>query len=171
LHTTPIWLCAGIASIWSLISIIFRVIKIINRRLKKLPAYKYQRTQFIRPILTIIIYLCVIGVARLSLRSAELYGIKIAKQIQAQCKELGTCPETIDGWDIEKDEYRIKVSKYYGEYGAKYLLSYGVYNDNIDFVIELMHHFEEGLIIRGGVNKELTAVICDSDDCKDVPIE
>lgn len=166
-----LWYPAIVAFIWSVISIIVRAIKTIIRHRKKLPAIKYQRTQFIRPILTIVVYLCVIGVVRLSIRSADDYGIKIAKQIQAQCKEQGICLNKIDGWVDVGENARAMSYIFYGKYGTKYFLRYYINDDKNEFTIDVKHNIDESFYIKGGVNKKLKATFSGYMHSKNIPID
>jgi hypothetical protein len=168
--TTAFWLPASIAFLWSVISLLINIVRIIVRGLRKRLQIKFVKTRFLRPSLTIVIFLTVTFLVHKSLLSANKYGIEVAKKIQAIVEASGVCPEKIQGWEVDKWDPN-KCTTRYGKYGAKYPIRYMLSQDRKEFTIVVYYNFEEGLFVTGGVNLELKAVHSGPDEAVDVPIE
>ena len=92
----------------------------------------------------------------LSLKSADVYAVEIARQIQNSCDVNSVCPEIIEGWKTSDREW-VSCSIMYGKYGAKYPIRYKVSDDRCEFSIAVRHNIDERFYVTGGVNQELKA--------------
>ncbi len=168
--TMSFWVPASIAFLWSVVSVLINIVRIIVRGLRKRPQIKFAKTRFLRPALTIIIFLTVAFLVHQSLLSANKYGIEAAKKIQAIVDVNGICPEKIQEWEVYKWDPNQCVTKY-GKYGTKYPIRYMASQDRKEFTIMVYNNFDERLYVSGGVNLELKAVHSGPGWDVDVPIE
>jgi hypothetical protein len=152
------------------LSIIVKVVRIIVRKLRTKPQINYTKTRFIRPALTVAIFLSIVFFVRQSLHSANEYAIETGKKDQAEAEANGICPKKIKGWEAGKYDPNDSVISY-GKYGTKYPVRYHTSKDMKEFVIVVRHNIDEGLHVNGGVNRELKATYWEPGNSADVPIE
>jgi len=169
--TCLFWFLAIIAFLLSIISISIRTITIIVRAI----AHKHQsamaKIKFIRPALTLLIFSLVAISVRLSLISADEFGIETAKRIKSVADANGICPKKLEGWEPDFRDANDSIM-FYGKYGTKYPIKYTPSKDLKEFTIKVRHHIDYALFIYGGVNVPLTTDrYIDEDEWVKVPIE
>lgn len=152
-----LWLPGQIAFLVSMISIITSFIKFFRLGKNKDERDKI-KIRFIRPILTILIFLFATLCLNASRNSADDYAVNMSKRIQNTCNAEKLCPETIVGWgSIPKWEMGYSSEMFYGKYGTKYRITYSVSEDRQSFNMAVSHNIDEGFFIEGGVSKELSS--------------
>jgi hypothetical protein len=104
--------------------------------------------------MVIIIFPSVVCIVKLSLKSADTYAVKVAKDIQEICDSNCACPKFIKGWKVD-DRKRWVCETMYGKYGTKYPIRYNV--EGNDFWVLVRHNIDEDFSISGGVDKILEA--------------
>jgi len=149
------WFPAIIAFLLSIISILIRTITIIVRAIAHKPQPAMTKIKFIRPALTLLIFLFVAILVLLSLISADEFGIKTAKKIKSAADANGICPKKLEGWKPGHWDANDSVL-FYGKYGTKYPIKYTPSEDLKEFTIKVRHHIDYALFIYGGVNAPLT---------------
>jgi hypothetical protein len=154
LMTSILWTPVYVAVLWSVISIIINIRRLYRRDAQVSPPFKNIKIRFVRPVLTIIIFLGVRTVVSMSILSADKYAIETAKAIQNRVVAEGSCPRKIEGWSDGSHE-SVASECFYGKYGTKYPVRYRISDDGKDFSISVRHNIDEGFIVTGGVNKQL----------------
>jgi hypothetical protein len=170
ISTVVFWIPAHIAFWWAILSLVFNVVRIIIRKLRKKPQIEYVKMRFIRPVLTIAIFLPVYFFAIQSLLSADEFAKEMGKKIQADSDANGMCPKKIQDWEVDKRDPNINKIMY-GKYGAKYPLRYYVSENGKEFNIRVYHNIDEAFYVRGGVDRKLAATYSGPDKDVNVPIE
>ena len=157
ISTTQIWIHAIIAVLFSLISVLLKTVGALIRKVKgKKLTEPTLRIKLIRPVLVICIVIGAFILVNLSLKSANVYAVEIAKEIQNSCDINSVCPEIIEGWKIS-DRENISCSIMYGNYGTKYPVRYKSSDDKCEFSIVVRHNIDESFYVTGGVNQKLKA--------------
>lgn len=157
LITSIFWASGELFFLISIISIIWKLFKLRSLCAHgDILAIASLKTKLIRPTLTIAIFLFALLFAFLSIKSADAYGIKTAKLIQAECATQGICPETISGWSKPLSSTYAASETYYGLFGTKYILRYIIINNQSEFEVEVRHNIDESFSVKGGVNKALS---------------
>jgi hypothetical protein len=164
------WICAGIAFLWSIISLIVNLLRIIIRKLRKKTQIEFCKIRFLRPILTIIIFLLVAFFVHQSRVSADKYGIETAKKIQDVADSNGICPKKIQDWEADKWDPNDSITMY-GKYGTKYRLRYHTSEDRKEFVISVRHNIDEYFHVSGGVDRKLKDTYSGPSNTVYLPIE
>jgi len=79
--------------------------------------------------------------------------LKRVKKIHVICNAQNNCPGRIEGWEdgVEGDWYSSFII--YGNFGAKFRITYKVADDGQSFRMTVKHNIDEGFDISGGVNK------------------
>ena len=149
-----LWLPGQIAFLISIVSIIATFVKFIRLGKDKEEQNKI-KIRFVRPILTILIFLFALLCLKASQKSADDYATITGKRIQGICNAEKSCPKKIDDWDNPPDDGYLPSIIYYGKYGTKYMIYYSISKDGKEFDITVKHNIDEGLDISGGVGKEL----------------
>jgi hypothetical protein len=155
--TMVFWVPAGVAFLWSIISIVINTLRTIIRRLCRKPQVSHFKIRFLRPAFTIAIFLAVAFSVHQSLLSANKYGIEAAKKIQGIVDANGICPEKVQGWEVYKWDPNHCITRY-GKYGAKYPIRYMPSQNRREFTVMVYSNFDERLYVSGGVDLELKAV-------------
>jgi len=168
--TMPFWAPAGFAFFWSVISLLINVVIIIVRRLRKRPQIIFNKTRFVRPILTICIFLIVFSFVQQSRFSANKYAMEVGKEIQSIADTNGICPEKIQGWVVSERDPNM-YGNMYGKYGTKYPVKYLPSENRKEFTISVYNNIDEHFYVTGGVELELRATHSGPGGSKEVPIE
>ena len=125
----------------------------IKKIIRKSPIDK---GKFVRPLLTIAAF----WIANISLqmaeKSADLYGMEVAKTVQTTCNQQHQCPEYIDGWINAKDAWW-NCHTLQGYLGIKYAIRYISKDDRKKFSVEVKHNIDESLWIDGGVDTPISS--------------
>ncbi|MDD4183692.1 MAG: hypothetical protein PHT53_07760, partial [Candidatus Omnitrophica bacterium] len=112
-----LWLPGQIAFLISIVSIIINLINFIRLNNNKVGQDKI-RIRFVRPMLTILVFLFALLCVNASRNSADNYAIDVSKRIQDVCNADKICPEAIAGWEnIPKGEFWYSSVIVYGKYG------------------------------------------------------
>ena len=165
-----LWIPAIIAFLWSALSLIINNVRIILRKSRGKPQIDYVRARFVRPAMTITIFLSVNFLVNQSLHSADEFAKETAMKVQYEANANGVCPEKIEGW--EPDRWNPNDCMIiYGKYGTKYKIGYSTSEDRIEFSIGVRHNIDEGFYITGGVNKELKVFHSGPSGDREVPID
>jgi hypothetical protein len=165
-----VWLPAYIAFIWSIVSIIINIVRIIFIKLRKKPYINYVKVRFVRPVLTIVIFLFVNFIVNQSLRSADEFAKQMGRKIQDETKINGVCPKTIQDWEVDKYDPNINIT-WYGKYGTKYPLKYYTSENGKEFNIRVYHSIDRAFHVSGGVDRKLAAIYSGHGKDVNVPIE
>ena len=121
---------------------------IVNRIRKKIP---FQRALF-RPLFSVMIIIGALVLVHASQGTADKFGRRIAHAVDIKCKKDGRCPESVDGFECDPDR---GCRTLYGDYGAKFRVSYTVSKDRMNFIVVVHHNIDEALILEGGVTDEI----------------
>lgn len=88
---------------------------------------------------------------------------------------MGKCPEDYKEWSFQgrnkrvgSEEKYLEFSKKYGKFGTKYKIYYLLSEDKKDFSIIVRHNIDEGLYIKGGIDKKLQAEECVEHNCREL---
>jgi hypothetical protein len=168
--TCLFWIPAIIAFLWSLLSLIINIVRIIFRKVRKKPQINFVKLRFFRPALTVIIFLFVHFFVNRSLSSADKFAKETAIKIQAQINTSGECPKKIEDWESDKWDPNISIIMY-GKYGTKYPVRYHTFEDGKEFEISVRHNIDEGFFVSGGINRALTAKRFGPGGSVEVPID
>ena len=122
--------------------VIFSVISIIA----KLIFFKKRKYYLPRPVLTIAIFILILGIAHWSYGTTLEQVSDAAKIIQQQCNANLVCPENPVGWEL--DGSRVKRS----DLGKWFKYSASYHNQAESFNIRVYHGPDVGHNITGGVN-------------------
>ena len=156
---SPISLCA----IWlpvlpylvaSIIILIVRIVRIIKK-----PYDKMRRIKLVRPTLVIVIFVLAFCCHGVSKNMANKYLFELAQDIQSRCNSNGIRPESMEGWQsgvsllTKKCYFKSEIRKL----GIRYPLHYYPSDDEKSFNVEIIHGFNMGIYVKGGVGKELKA--------------
>ena len=127
-----------------LISVISLVIKLvfIKKRKYYLP----------RPLLTILMFIGIIGIANWTYEIALEQAVSAAEEINRQCNEKSACPENPAGWKVR--DYRISRDDF--GYWFTYQASYS--SKATSFEIYLYRGPDVGDSISGGVGQTIKVV-------------
>jgi len=168
--TIDFWGPAFIAYLWSIVSLLINIIRIIVRAYKKEQQIKFVKTRFVRPILTICIFLIVFSFVQQSRFSANKYAMEVGKEIQSIADTNGICPEKIQGWVVSERDPNM-YGTMYGKYGTKYPVKYLPSENRKEFTISVYNNIDEHFYVTGGVELELRATHSGPGGSKEVPIE
>jgi hypothetical protein len=168
--TIIFWIPADIAFLWATLSLVFNVVRIILRKLRKKPQIEYVKIRFVRPVLTIAIFLSVSFLVNQSLHSADEFAKKTGRKIQDETKINGVCPKTIQDWEVDKHDPNINIT-WYGKYGTKYPLKYYISENGKEFNVRVYHNIDKAFYVSGGVDRKLTATYSGHGKDVNVPIE
>jgi hypothetical protein len=150
-----LWIPGQIAFLISIISVIIKLIKLIRLDKTQKELRNQLKIRFIRPMLTILIFLFAVLCLRASRNSADNYAIATSRKIQEICNAKKLCPENIVEWQNVPEARGHNSSILYGKYGTKYRIFYSVSEDRQTFNMAIRHNIDEGLYIEGGVGKQL----------------
>lgn len=170
IRTTFVWFPADIACIWSIVNLLVNIIRVIFRAYKKKPQIELVKARFVRPILTICVFIVISSFVQQSRFSANEYAIEVGKEIQAIADTNGICPEKIQGWEVFERDPNICITMY-GKYGTKYPVRYLLSEDRREFTISVYNNFDESFCVNGGVGLELKATHSYPSGIVEVPIE
>ena len=162
-----VWLPLFPFLIGSVISLFIRIYFILFK-----PQDKLIKIKFIRPVLTILIFVFVFNYHKTSKHMANSYAIELAQRIQSVCDVNGLCPEAFVDWENEKG-FRDEPN-YFSTSITKLAISYYIYyrpsKDRMNFSLYLSHGFNMGINFKGGVNKKLKATYSNEGGECDFPI-
>ncbi|MHC4742243.1 MAG: hypothetical protein ACYS8Z_10040 [Planctomycetota bacterium] len=155
--TSGIWLTAIISTFISVCSILVNVVVAIDRKVERgEPISRRLAVRLVRPVLVVCLFFFADNMVDLSMKSADIYAVELARQMQRICNANGICPESVKEWPYEYSESDIGQF-YYGKYGTTYPIRYDVSEDGKEFEIMVFHNMDEDFYVTGGVNKELRA--------------
>ena len=168
-----VWLPVLLFVLGSIIILIIRISMIIIKTIIRKPVDKLTKIKLIRPILTIFVFISVFIYHRVSLNMANQYVFNLAKDIQTDCDSNGLCPDSILDWKEDKTIFTNSI--YYSNTIYKLCIPYPVnYYPSVDrksFTIDLIHGFNMGIYIDGGINQKLKAVYSNEGFQCEIPIE
>jgi hypothetical protein len=163
-----IWLPILLFLLGSVISLFARVVAILLK-----PHDKLIKIKLIRPALTILIFVCVFAYHKISKNMADIYGIKLAQEIQTICDSNGLCPESVANWKEQEG--------FWGEPNCfsttihRLIIPYGIYyhpsEDRKSFTVYVSHGFNMGTSVEGGIDKKLKATYSDEGGEYEIPIK
>jgi len=122
---------------------------------KRLRGQTQFRKELIRPLLAILIIVAAAGLVAASRHSADEFGRRIARNAQQICNERGECPLIVEGLSHLEGRTRGLCRTSYGDYGAKFVITYSASEDRKTFQVTVRHNIDEALILQGGVHQEL----------------
>ena len=143
--TAILWFVAFVVFVKSIASLA----KSIYRRVR---GKKQFQKELIRPALAIIIIILDVMLIVASQNSADTFARHVANIAQGQCKKNDKCPDRVDGMEFVENGLS-KIS--YGDYGAKYPVTYKVSEDKKSFGVTVRHSIDSFLTIKGGVENEI----------------
>ena len=159
LITSVLWFIADIIFVISVFSFAWKFVKMYKfHRVGDLDSVASIKRKMVRPALAIFIISLATLCGFLSIKSADMYGIEVAKKIQSECVTERICPQIVTGWsDVRSTETYPTSATFYGLFGTEYLLKYTPKNNLTEFDIEVRHSIDESFSIVGGVDQSLSA--------------
>ncbi|MEN6308705.1 MAG: hypothetical protein ABFD91_13240 [Anaerohalosphaeraceae bacterium] len=146
------WISAGVAFLFSTVSLFFQFSRIIFCFYTKKAQIPFFKMRLLRPAITIVIFLLACFSLRLSLRAADRYAVQKAKEIQAKVNVEKKCSRVFEEWPEE--------GLMYGRFGTKYPIMYYLSNEDPNtFIIFVRHSIDDGFYIKGGIDRELDVYV------------
>jgi hypothetical protein len=162
-----VWLPVLPFLLFSIIALIARIIRILlnssDRTLK---------IRLVRPVLTIALFMFVFSYHAVSNNMAGTYAIDLAKEIQAECASDGLSPASMENWNemygiLGDPNYFLTTVK---RLGVPYIYVYRTSKDLKKFTVTVLHGFNMGTRIQGGVDKPLKAFHLDTDGMYEISL-
>jgi hypothetical protein len=150
----PMLLCLPV----SLFILIVRTIQLGVKLTRKNPTGTLP-LKFIRPGLVVLVFIVAAIVQRVSITSADRHAFDLAAQLQKQCETSGHCPAALDGWKTRPNfiAHATFNASHVRKLGIDYPLQYDATPDGKSFTITIVHGFNMGITIEGGIGKPLKA--------------
>jgi hypothetical protein len=103
---------------------------------------------------------------------ASTYAIDLAKEIQVKCASDGLSPASMENWNqinglFGDPNYFLTTVK---RLGVPYTYFYKTSKDLKKFTVTVLHGFNMGTRIQGGVDKPLKAFYLDTDGMYEIPL-
>ena len=152
--TIIFWIIGFLICFMAFILLVIRLIKFAMLKQEQKEKRKAACIGFIRPGMTVIMFLIAFMFVNLLRISADNYAKVTGKKIQDSCNAKRQCPPTIVGWENASEGMWYSSVVFYG-WGAKYRITYTVSKDKKEFYITVKHNIDEGFDVSGGVEESL----------------
>jgi hypothetical protein len=151
----------------SVVVLLVRIVQLVRNKSDKMV-----RMKFVRPVLTVVMFIIVSNHYRALANQANSYAIGLAAQLQRQCDADGLCVLSIPGW---QSETTLLTHEPYCSSGVRlsgiyYPMHYAASADKKSFTLTLVHGFNMEPSVEGGVGKSLKAVYYDEGGMKEIPV-
>ena len=128
-----------------LIPVLFSFISIIAKFIR----YSKRKYYMLRPLLTILNFSIILGIAIWTYETALVQAKQAAEILYVSCNESSVCPENPIDWDVDGD----RISRSDLGVWFKYTASYSYRPD--EFNIRVYHGPDVGHVITGGINSSV----------------